>query len=63
MKRWWPYDVTIKREPRDLWLGLYRTGREWVPKNRDHHFNRWRWYICAIPCFPIVITWIEDFDR
>jgi len=57
---WWPCDVTIKYEPRDWWIGLYRTGREWVPRTRLKHFQRWRWYICVVPCVPIVVTWVED---
>lgn len=63
MRGWWPYDVTIKRESRDVWIGLYRTGREWIsPGVNRPLFSRWRWYICIVPCLPIVVTWIADFE-
>jgi hypothetical protein len=60
--RWMPQYIDLIVEERDMWIGVYRTGLEWVPKDGSAPYQRWRWYICIIPCLPIVVTWIAD-DR
>lgn len=56
---WRPYSAEWIWEPRDLWIGLYRTGREWVPISNTQRISRWRWYVCLMPCLALRITWIE----
>lgn len=45
----------IKWEPRDTWLGVYWTR----PKGFIGHppkFRSRQWFICVVPCLPIIIT-------
>lgn len=37
------YSATVKLEPRDWWIGLYRDP------------PRQRVFVCLVPCFPILI--------
>lgn len=43
-------NVSLKFEPRDLWIGVY--------------WNRPYWglevYICIVPCLPIKLTWYYE---
>ena len=51
-----PMRVSIKYEPRDLWVGVFWDRREWndlkeVVRGRSLHI-----YVCLIPCFPIIFV-------
>ena len=39
--------IRIQWEPRDLWVGVFRTP--------CRHHPRWLVYVCIVPCLPIVI--------
>lgn len=43
-------DVRVLWEPRDLWLGVYWTG-----KDRP----LWRVFVCLVPCFPVRVSWFS----
>ena len=53
------WTVRVKWEPRDIWLGLYWTrpeefmGRPPVMRSR-------RWFVCLVPCLPIIVTKITQ---
>ena len=63
MTGWKPRYVDWIWEPRDLWVGLYRTGGEWINQGGGRQIRRWRWYVILIPCVVLRVTWIEDADR
>ena len=41
--------MTIKFNPKDIWIGLYWTIRE----ERYGWRHYYQFYICIIPCFPV----------
>ncbi|HEY6154672.1 MAG TPA: hypothetical protein VIW07_13105 [Candidatus Udaeobacter sp.] len=50
--------MKIEFEPRDLWIGLYWKK---VSTGKDGLRSCYRWYLCIIPCFPIIWeTWHDD---
>jgi hypothetical protein len=42
--------VEIKFEPRDLWVGVF------FDTDKD------KLYVCAIPCFPVIVQAEPDID-
>lgn len=40
--------ISVKFEPRDVWIGWYWDRRKWPAGMTDH-------YVCLIPC--VVIHW------
>jgi hypothetical protein len=59
--RWMPQYIDLIVEERDMWIGVYRTGLEWVNVGvQQPRIKRWRWYIVIIPCIALRLTWIEE---
>lgn len=52
------WKVRVKWEPRDIWIGLYWTRpAEYV--GTPPHLRSRSWYICIVPCLPIIVSRIE----
>lgn len=49
------WKVRIKWEPRDCWIGLYWTRRVEFMGQPPRRASR-QWFICIVPCLPIVVT-------
>ena len=44
--------VSLEFVPGDMWIGLF-----WRRKH-PISWNRWEFFICILPCFPIRIEWM-----
>lgn len=52
----------LKFEPRDLWVGVYWRRKQihlGDPPVIGKHDWEWKVYVCLLPCFPIVFSWIQ----
>lgn len=45
--------VSLRWEPRDMWLGLYATWE-------DCDYPAFTAYVCLVPCLPIVVTFVKS---
>ena len=61
----WRFSIRVKWEPRDLWIGVFRDSRSgWPPQRKRHSTElhcagvraRRIFYVCLLPCLPIIIT-------
>lgn len=51
--KWRFWDIGVKFEPRDLWIGVYwdyRARSLWI-------------YVCAVPMFPLFIVFQHEKPR
>lgn len=48
--------VSIKFEPRDMWIGIYWDRQEVYLIESMSVRIEWAFYVCVIPCFPIIFT-------
>lgn len=65
--------VRFQFEPRDFWVGVFYTGREQVGPvfplrwGGVHTWERRRWFVCLVPCLPLVIERVHPeqyhYDR
>jgi hypothetical protein len=46
--------IRVEFQPRDLWIGIFVDKSWW---EMGQHWQRV--YICIIPIFPIMISWID----
>jgi hypothetical protein len=51
-------NARIAWEPRDLWVGIY-----WTKRDYGTELKAFQLYVCILPCFPIILTWNNSYAR
>lgn len=52
-------NVSVKFEPRDLWVGIYWTFNRSV----ESSYKRLKVYVCIVPLLPIIFDFEIDIQR
>jgi len=46
-------NISVRFEPRDLWVGVYWTPEDWVTHPHPRHVRGYSIYLCLVPMLPI----------
>lgn len=56
-------NISIKFELRDIWIGLYWKTEIMTWSERKPVRRVTTWYICIVPCVPIIISWERQISQ